>query len=182
MGNVKTRDIDFNHRYSKTMLFGDLDNPYEIKDNLEKLYAYIDKKEGGNPLFKYGKAYRKILMLARGFAGSRKYIISKRQVANLIKVYKGDKTNDNTYYVKIPYAANYIFQAIFTILEIYKEENVNDIPEDIINMFGQLRRDCFYKEQCLSYNQFCTQHDTSQIQRSLNDDLNSEESLLERKV
>lgn len=178
MSRVKTKDIDFNNRYYKVALFGNYADPNVIKSNLEKLYAYIDEKEGGNLHFKYGKAYRKILMLARGYAGAHKYIISKRQVANLIKVY----SNDELQYIKIPYAADYIFRAIFSILTTYRNNGNNDIPTDIVQMFGKLRRDCFYKEQSLSLAEICRRSEVEPIVRELNDDLNSEECSLGREV
>lgn len=178
MINVKTKDIDFSHRYYKVELFGIYNDPYIIKKNLEKLYAYIDEKEGGNLHFKYGKAYRKILVLARRYTGTHKYIISKRQVANLIKVY----SNDECQYIKIPYTADYIFRAIFSILETYKNNGSNDIPTDIIQMFGKLRRDCFYKEQSLSLAELCRHSNVEPITRRLNDDLNSEGCSLGKKV
>lgn len=178
MSNVNTKDIDFNHRYCKIELFGSYANPNVIKSNLEKLYAYIDEKEGGNSLFKYGKAYRKILVLARGYAGTHKYIISKRQVANLIKVY----CDDEYQYVKIPYTADYIFRAIFFILDTYKNSDPNSIPSDIVQMLGKLRRDCFYKEQSLSLWELCRHNDVEHIIRCLNNDLNSDGGSLGKRV
>lgn len=175
MSYVKTKDIDFNCRYVNTELFGEFDDVKKLTSNLEKIYAYIDDKEGGSIIRPYGKAYRKILKLARAYAGARGYIISKRQVANLIKVYE-DK---GELYVKIPYAVDYIFKAIFTIIEEYKMEDTN-IPDDIKNMFGLIRRDYFYKEQSFSYSRIYRRSE-ERIRYNLNMDLNSENCTLERR-
>ena len=175
MSKVKTKDIDFNLRYANIELFGSNIDSEIIVKNLRELYKYIDFKEGAS-VYPYSKAYRRILKLARAQAGRRSWIISKRQIANLIKVhYKEDMV-----YVKIPYAADYIFKAIFLILDEYKE-NGEDFPENIQNMFGLLRRDCFYKTQCDSYARVYKKGNMK-IQESLQYDLNSENGVLAKKV
>lgn len=84
------------------------------------------------------------------------------------------KKEDNSYYVKIPYTADYLFRAIFKILDYYKKDDLRDIPEEIVSMFGQLRRNCFYDLQSFSCKRLCESIDITNIQRQLNDDLNSE--------
>lgn len=174
MSAVKINEIKFNYRYVSVELFGQFNNYKEVVGNLESLYEYIDKKEGGNSFYKYGKAYRKILKMARAYAGARGYIISKRQVSNLIKVY--DKAG--VVYVKIPYAADYIFRAIFTIFEQYRTEE--DIPENIVQLLGKFRRECFYKEQCFSYARLDI-GDDEHMKYNLNLDLNTENGVLGRR-
>lgn len=179
MSNVKMKDIDFNHRYEKVVLFSEYDDVHEIVENLEKLYDFINTKENGKTDHKYGAAYRKILKQARIYASRRSRLISKRQVVNLINVYY-DASDDN-YFVKIPYTANYIFKAIFRILDDYREEN-NDIPEIMASCIGKFRRECFYEEQCYSYNHVCVDKQYTGLKMELNKDLNSDRCVLAKKV
>ena len=175
MGKVKTKDIDFNDRYAYVELFGLEVDTEKIVANLKDLYAYIDAEEG-NSLYLYGKAYRHIQSIARAYAGRRSWIISKKQVSNLIKVHQ----KDGKKYVKIPYASDYIFRAIFTILDEYKEQGKN-IPEKIQKMFGLIRRDCFYKDQAEALARVYDKVDKKLIW-DLNYDINSENSSLDEQV
>ena len=175
MSKVKVKDIGLSDRYANTELFGTDNEPDKIIGNLKELYAYIDTKEGFS-IYQYGNAYRKILKLARAYAGRHSRIISKRQISNLIKIHR----KEDVEYVKIPYAADYIFKAIFAIFDEYKKTE-DDIPEHIKNMFGLSRRDCFYKKQCDSYARVYEEGDM-QIRKDLQHDINSERCALGGKV
>lgn len=69
---------------------------------------------------------RAILKEARRFAKRNKRIISKRQVHELIKVYE----REDGVWVKIPYASGYIFRAIFSLMDKYKEQS--EVPVNIV--------------------------------------------------
>ena len=128
----------------------ELDNHILIEpmiSNLKILYEFIDKNSPGNSKWKYENGYRNILRKARVYDGSRKYIISKRQVASLINAY----TKKGISYVRIPYSADYIFRAIFDIFESYKQDPSVSIPPNIEILYKKIRRDVFYREQSEQY-------------------------------
>lgn len=172
LSKVNLKNINFFDRYVNVVLFGnDLD--YDVVGNLKKVYEFINDTEGGIPFFPLGAAYSKIKKIAREKYGrTRKNVISKRQIRNLIEIhmYKGDK------YVKIPYTADYIFKAIFFILEEYKEDGI-EIPSDIEQLRGNLRRLCFYNNQSESLKRICDVN-SPDLWRDLNYDINSDNGAL----
>lgn len=172
MSHVKIKEIPFNERYVNLALDeGILIGP--MTANLKCLYEFIDQNSPGNSAWKYGNAYRAILKKARSFAGSRKYIISKRQVAALIRA-EGEEYASST---KIPYACDYIFKAIFEIFDGYKNNPVVSIPPEIINIYGQVRRDVFFAIQSSQYeykymhNMLNEREDLRNIRRHLLNDI-----------
>ena len=169
MSHVSLMEIGFNERYYFVRLFGEFESDEEIKDNLEQFYIAQQESDKlhKKPKFPIGVAYRKILKEARLHAGRGKYIISKRQVANLIKVYD----NDGNKYVKIPYTVDYIFKALFLIMSAYIDEG-KELPDNIRKLYGQIRRTCFYDKQSDSFKRVCAD-DNRVIIKHLNQDLNS---------
>lgn len=172
LSKVNLGDINFFERYVSVELFG-CDTEEEVVGNLRKIYEFIDCVEGGVPWFPMGAAYRKIKKTAREKYGrSKKYIISKRQVKNLIVIHKYKDTK----FVKIPFTSDYIFKAIFFILEEYKEDEI-DIPPYIEMFRGKLRRFCFYNNQSYSLNRICSV-DSPNLMRDLNYDINADKGAL----
>ncbi len=172
LSKVRLDDIGFFDRYVSVEMFGDVSEEEVIK-NLKLVYHFIDETEGGDPVFFLGTAYRKIKKIAREkYCRKKKYIISKRQVANLIKVHDDKQIK----IFKIPYTADYIFKAIFYILEEYKANDI-EIPAEIAEFLGKCRRDCFYKAQSDSLKRVCNV-DSPRLRRYLNQDLNSDEGAL----
>lgn len=146
MAFVKMKDIPFDERYVLIMI-NDNVLTEAITYDLRLLYEFIDKHAPEKSHWKFGKAYRMILRRAKEKAGYRKYIISKRQVASLINVYK--KNNDQ--YIKIPFASEYIFYAIFSIFEEFSSDPSISIPQNIKASYGRVRREVFYKSQSNQY-------------------------------
>lgn len=127
MPHVIISEIPFNEKYVNLALDeGILIGP--MTANLKRVYEFIDENSPGNSVWKYVNAYRAILKKARSFAGSRKYIISKRQVAALVSV-EGEEYASST---KIPYASDYIFEAIFEILDGYINDPTVSIPPQLM--------------------------------------------------
>lgn len=168
MSKVDTKEIKCFDRYITIMMFGQFDHPKILTSNLELLYEFIDKQVSGGVNSKgYGNGMRAILKEARKYARYNKRIISKRQVHELIKIHeKADEV-----WVKIPYASDYIFRAIFSLVNKYREQG--EPPEVITTMYGKRRRDVFYKDQTYSFNKICSNNDP-EIKKALNYDLNSD--------
>lgn len=53
--------------------------------------------------------------------------------------------------VKIPYSADYIFRAIFSVFDKYKQSSSVPISPELVALFGKVRREVFYKEQSDKY-------------------------------
>lgn len=181
MSNVKIKEIPFNERYVNLAL----DDNIQIGPmtaNLKILYEFLDKNEHGTYMsnYKYGNAYRAILKKARMLAGSRKYIISKKQVVALIK----PKTSRGCSSTKIPYASDYIFRAIFEIFDNYKNDPMVSIPPELMVLYGKVRREVFYGIQCSQYEYKYTHNilndreDLKNIREALLNDLCSEKCAL----
>lgn len=185
MSNVKIKKIPFNERYVNLAL---ADNIHlgAMTANLKALYEFIDKNEHGRytSIYEYGNAYRAILKRARLLAGSRKYIISKRQVAALINPI----ISQNGFSTKIPYACDYIFRAIFEIFDNYKNDPMVSIPSELTRLYGKIRRDAFYSIQCSQYeyaymhNLLNDREELREIREALLNDLCSEECALGKRV
>lgn len=176
MSNVKMRQIPFDERYIYLALDQDI-FPDSIVIKLRLIYGLIDKQFENDFAGEYGNAYRAILRKARELAGNRKYIISKRQVASLIKIYE---KNDISY-IRIPYACDYIFRAILALFEEYKNDVTMDISKEIQVLYGNIRRDIFYKTQSEQYkykythNLLSEREELKDIRRALLNDLCSDE-------
>lgn len=183
MSDVKIRTIPFNERYVNLVLDDNILLGPMIA-NLKCLYEFIDKNSTGNSNYKYGNAYRDILKKARYLAGSRKYIISKKQVASLIRATGVEYASS----IKIPYASDYIFRAIFEIFEGYRNNPVVSIPSEIMELYGKVRRDVFYGIQSsqyeykLTHNMLNRREDLRALRRALLNDLCSEECSLGKRV
>ena len=175
MSRIRLEDIDFCDRYVSVEVFGDaLDD--NMVCNLRRVFEFIDKQEGGVSVFPMGKAYRKIKKVAREkYGGPFKNVISKRQITRLIKVFYVDDVR----FVSIPYTADYLFKAIFYILESYRNEGVI-LPDGIEKFRGNIRRNVFYNEQCYSLNNICNVDSPTKI-RYLNQDINSADCSLGKK-
>lgn len=183
MSHVKIKEIPFNERYVNLALDeGILTGP--MLANLKCLYEFIGRNSPGNCSNNDGNAFRAILKKARTFAGSRKYIISKRQVAALIRAKGGEYASS----IKIPYASDYIFRAIFEIFDGYRNNPLVAIPPEIMNIYGQVRRDVFYGIQSSQYeykythNLLNDREDLRDIRRDLLNDLCSEDCTLGKQV
>lgn len=183
MSNVKIKDIPFNERYVNLALDDNiLLGP--MTANLKCLYEFIDKNSPGNSCWEYGNAYRAILKKARFLAGSRKYIISKKQVAALINP-EGKEYASST---KIPYASDYIFRAIFEIFDGYRNDSVVSIPPELLALYGKVRRDVFFSIQSSQYqykfanNMLNQRENLRDIRRALLNDLCSDDSTLGKRV
>lgn len=178
MAEVKLKDIPFDERYIKLIVY-DVNEPNTIVANLRCLFNFIGNVEGEfRPEYSIGTASRAILKRARRIAGNRKYIISKRQVLSLLKAETNIEIN-NTVIIKIPYASEYIFKAIFDIFNEYRNRNVI-IPDEFINLYGSVRRDIFYNEQSNQYrydyenNLLADREELTELRRRLLNDLCSE--------
>ena len=144
--NVNPKCIPFRERYVNLAL-DHIVLSESMVSNLKCLYEFIDNNTQGNSTWKYGNAYTIILKRARAIAGNRKSIISRRQVKELIKIHD----NGMDLNVKIPYASEYIFCAIFDIYEQYRKDASVIIPPELSKAHGEIRREIFYKEQCEQY-------------------------------
>lgn len=148
MSQIKLKDIPFNDRYVYLRLDGNL-AAESLVANLKHLYWFIDQNEPGVYSWQNGKAFRAILKEARRLAGNRRsYIISKKQVTSLITIFV-DKEGGVS--VKIPYSADYIFRAIFSVFDKYKQSSSVPISPELVALFGKVRREVFYKEQSDKY-------------------------------
>ena len=179
MAWVKTKDIPFNERYVYMVLDQVvLDKP--LISNLEMLYEFIDIQLSPKRVFKNGSAYTLILKRAREIAGYRKNIISRRQVKAIINVQR----RKNDICIRIPYASEYIFKAIFDIFEGYKKDPSINIPPEIEKCYGQIRREVFYCKQCEQYkykftnNLLNDRNELRELRHSLLNDICSEECSL----
>lgn len=187
MSNVKIKDIPFMERYVKLVIEGDVHRG-TIVANLRCLYEFIGKNSPGNPQYEFGNACRVILKRARNLAGYRKYIISKRQVIELVEGHCDNRNDEIVEYIKIPYASDYIFRAIFDIFEEYKNEGVISIPSEIAQKYGNVRRDVFYDEQSRQYHYkyinglLNDRLELSELRENLLNDLCSRTCALGRKV
>lgn len=183
MANVKIKDIPFDERYVDLYLDdGILLGP--MVANLRCLYEFIDRNAPGNSAWKYGNAYRAILRKARSLAGTRRYIISKKQVAALIN----PKGKEYAISIKIPYSSEYIFKAIFEIFDGYRRNEQVVIPSEIETMYGKLRREVFFLTQSEQYrykfehNLLNSREELRDIRRALVNDLCSDDCSLGKKV
>lgn len=146
MANVKLKCISLSERYVKLALDQNILSESMVL-NLKRIFEFIDNNTQGYSTWKYGNAYTVILKRARDIAGNRKHIISKKQVKELLKTHgKGMDLS-----VKIPYAAEYIFCAIFDIYDKYRSDTSIIIPPELAYAHGEIRRELFYKEQCEQY-------------------------------
>lgn len=179
MASVRIQNIPFNERYVHMVL-----DPYILTEsatyNLRLLYEFIDNNSPGKSTGKNGKAYRIILKRARELAGSRRRIISKRQVAALIKVIKKETGQS----IKIPYASEYIFRAVFDTFEKYKDDKSIIVPPEIIMLYGKVRREVFYNKQSEQYKYkyenglLNDREELKEIRKALLNDICSEECSL----
>lgn len=148
MSHVKIAEIPFNERYVNLALENDI-SAGPLVANLKCLYSFIDKNSPKVSKWEYGNAYRAILNKARTLAGSkRSHIISKRQVAALINPQVREGIAMST---KIPYSADYIFRAIFMIFDDFKNDPAVSIPSELMALYGEVRREVFYREQSKKY-------------------------------
>jgi hypothetical protein len=182
MSNVKIESIPLNERYVNIIIdkCPKMDN---MTDNLKLIYELINDNSTGYGR-EYGKAYRAILKKARRLAGKRKYIISKKQVASLIRSYSdGDCVS-----VKIPYASDYIFRAIFDIFDLLKADSNVIIPSEIVSLYGENRRESFYDVQSSQYEYKFTHNllnerdELTSIRKELVNDLCTEKCSLGKRV
>lgn len=183
MSNVKIKEIPYSERYvhlaiDKNVLTG------PMTANLKCLYEFINRNSPGNSSFQYGNAARAILKKARTLAGSRRYIISKKQVLSLVRA-NGDEYAIS---IKIPYASDYIFKAIFEIFEGYKNNPVVSVPPEILGLYGKIRREVFFSIQSeqyeykLKHNLLNERDDLDEIRKALLNDLCSDECALGKQV
>lgn len=186
MSNVKLKEIPFGERYVKLIIDGHFQGGPMVA-NLRRLYEFIGTNSPGNPKYTFGNGCRAILRKARTLAGYRTYMISKKQVFQLVNAYC-NRDDDTVEYVKIPYASDYIFRAIFSILDEYKATKGVVVPLEITELYGKIRREVFYAEQSRQYHRkyeeglLNNRPELDELRRELLNDLCSEACALGRKV
>lgn len=177
MAFVKTKDIPFNERYVSLPI--ENHSIEDMTENLRLLYNFIDNNAPGNSIYKNGNAYRWILKKARYRAGNHKHIISKKQVAALIGENRGYGNR-----TKIPYTSGYIFEAIFQIFDELRNDTTIEIPQKLVLLYGNTRREVFYRVQSNEYNYRYTHNnldercELAKIRKSLLNDLCANNSAL----
>lgn len=165
MGNVKYDEITY--PYVKIQLLdGQAAN---IGINLKKVYFFIDEHKNMGRIFPYGNAYKVIRDKAKYLCGRNDVKFSKREVSSLIKHFP--KLGEKDRYIKIPYKEDFIFRAIFEIVNELKMQY--PLPPDVQIFVNQIRRECFYDTQSSLYKAWYNQNKENQttINKHLLDDI-----------
>ncbi|MCD7882755.1 MAG: hypothetical protein LUI87_03465 [Lachnospiraceae bacterium] len=140
--------------------------------NLKQLYLYIGrhKNYGRNEM---GNAYMAIREEANRKYSRRYNRFSKREVSSLIRIFNNPSISKSNrfYYVKIPYRQAYLFRIIFQLVEEMKGQY--DLPVDLKEQVGKIKRDVFYREQSQQYEIWYKENEENQsaLNRYLFDDL-----------
>lgn len=141
MLNVQMNELG-TPKYVKIYI-GDIDRS-NIGVNLLILYRYIGRYSnyGRNEI---GNAYKAIQNKANKTYNGRRAKFSKREVASLVRIFSKYGSGKKTEYVKIPYRLEYLFVAIFELVDEISLKY--DIPMDLEEFRETLRRTVFYDEQ-----------------------------------
>lgn len=143
--------------------------------NLQKVYSYINKHKNMGSPFPNGNAYRIIRKRANKLIGRADVKVSKREVSSLIS----RKQLFRTKYVKIPYKMDYIFRAIFEIVDELKI--YYPLPKEVEHFIGTIRRDSFYEIQSSLYRAWYEEKkEIDKLDRALYDDIFSGNSVLSK--
>ena len=170
MSKVKLDDVVF--RYVKIEIKDGQED--KIGVNLKEVYLYIDRYKNMGSRYPYGNAYKAIRLRATRLMGRGDMKVYKREVTSLVK-YRTKLFDIN--YIRIPYKMEYIFRAIF---ELVDELKVNyPLPQELENFIGKIRRDCFYKEQSSLYKEWIEEN-LSPLNRALFDDMMAGNSVLSK--
>lgn len=176
MGQVKCNEITY--RYVKIeLLDGQASN---VGVNLKMIYSYIDTHKNMGKKKPYGNAYKAIREKAQRLCGRSDVRFSKREVASLINDY-GKPFCKKERYIKIPYKEDYIFRAIFELVDELKSQY--PLPQEIQNFIGQIRRECFYKTQSSLYETWYKRNKKNQttLNKHLLDDMFAADCTLNHK-
>ena len=171
MSKVKLDDVVF--RYVKIEITDGQED--KIGVNLREVYKYIDQHKNMGSRYPYGNAYKAIRLRATRLMGRGDMKVYKREVTSLIK-YRTKLFHKN--YIRIPYKMEYIFRAIF---ELVDELKVNyPLPQELDIFIEKIRRECFYKEQSSLYEEWFKEN-LSPLNKALYDDMMAGNSILSKK-
>lgn len=174
MSKVKLKDITYPY-VNIELLEGQAE---KIGINLKKLYLYIDTNINMGCKYRYGNAYKAIRERAKRISGRNDVKFSKREVAALIK-YKPKRFGHDKY-IKIPYKMDYIFRAIFELVdEIKVRADFNNT--DLERCIDKIRRDCFYDIQSVLYKKWYNEGNVSELNKALLDDMFAGDATLSKK-
>lgn len=173
MSKVRLKDIKYN--YADVALKEE--QAEKIGIHLRKIYSYIDENVNMGRRFKYGNAYKAIRERAKRISGRQDVRFSKKEVAALIN-YKTKRFGHDEY-VKIPYKVDYIFRAIFEIVDELKQDC--PFPAEIEICVGKIRRECFYDIQSHMYEDWYKQDKRSDLEKNLLDDMFARKTTISKK-
>ena len=175
MGQVKKADYNNFYPYFKLAITKDV-APSDIGVNLRKIYKYIHENYNYNRNLGLGNAYKAIRERAK--KNNYRLHYSKREVKSLINYFSSGESS----YIKIPYKAIYLFKAIFELVDDKKD--TNPLSDDLASFVGKIRRDVFYHEQSVLFDEWFTNtkhnSDINLSVKHLHDDILSKNSPLSK--
>lgn len=148
-----------------------------LGNHLEEILFYIDEHSKYNRVNEHGNAYKEIRVRAKQILGRNDTKFSKREIKSLITYYICKKTGEN--YIRIPYKLDYIFKAIFSLVDEYEKEY--PLSPSLKQYVGQIRRECFYNEQSRAYKAWYEDNASSELHEELLQDMFGEKSSLNKK-